>query len=659
MKKLLIFAPALLIAIYVTHTIAKAQQRQAASTAQVEKVPKEDVRLRAEFSSELTDYKKGFRLPEWAKPGRSRQMRFDGGPMFAACQFDSGWKYLTDPETPGFVGMIRSVWTLTNLYTDNIEKRLDEIRAAGYNWIWVSYQLGYSFNDESRQRAQVRRLIQLAHARGIKVTAYFSLTSIFTTSSYIGNPESKTWVQEQMDGKPVAYSGIPIRLMACVNKPGRLDYLKSIVKLAVEDGADDIYYDSIFNRCYCSHCEEGFRKYSERVLGKAQSIPRRAVAEATKAFGIEENFDFLNLTHSSIDGLFAEYGHYAAAKGIAELDRYAKSINPGVLVSANSHRFRYVDDVADIVWCEDSNGRGGRIDEKGNLITPIGVYAWAQAVAGGRETAQLTVAPHEYWQLQKPEYYKLTVADSASFQSNFVMLGSYAFAVRFDDGDPIAKQAWQGIGAGLGFVERNQQFYENARPIADIAIYYSHTTRVLTAPESRDAAGQWQTVAQAFYQAGIPVGIVTDEALIREGAKSMLSKVRMIVLLGISSLSDEEIAVLREYVSLGGKVVATPDSGLYTSFWTRRQSAPWKAESAGTKLVSGVDLTSPQKVSALVEGMMQRSPLARIEGRGYQLVNPTLQKDRLVLHVLNYDTGNPQKNVKVSHVPHRLSERGW
>jgi hypothetical protein len=68
-------------------------------------------------------------------------------------------------------------------------------------------------------------------------------------------------------------------------------------------------------------------------------------------------------------------------------------------------------------------------------------------------------------------------------------------------------------------------------------------------------------------------------------------------------------------------------------------------------LVSGIDLTSPQMVSALVEGMMQRSPLARIEGRGYQLVNPTLQKDRLVLHVLNYDTGSPQKNVKVSLSP--------
>lgn len=219
--------------------------------------PLTDVRLRPEFLADLIAHKKTFRLPDWAQPGRARQVRFDGGPMFAACQFESGWKYLTDPATPGFTGMIKSVWTLTNLYTDDIERRLDEIRAAGYNWVWVSYQLGYAFEDEARQRAQVRRLIRLAHARGIRVTAYFSLTSIFTTSSYTSMPESKGWVQEHADGTPIAYSGIPHRLMACVNKPGRLAYLKKVAALAVQDGADDIFYDSIFNRCYCAQCDAG------------------------------------------------------------------------------------------------------------------------------------------------------------------------------------------------------------------------------------------------------------------------------------------------------------------------------------------------------------------------------------------------------------------
>jgi hypothetical protein len=647
--KNLAFLAYLLLAVFCSPVTAAAQAGQSAS-GRVDKVPQEDARLKAEFLEELTSYKKDFRLPVWAQPGRARQIRFDGGPMFAACQFESGWKYLTDPATPGFVGMIKSVWTLTNLYTDDIGRRLDEIRGAGYNWVWVSYQLGYAFEDEARQRAQVRKLIQLAHARGIKVTAYFSLTSIFSNSAYIGNPESKTWTQEQIDGAPLTYAGIPVRLMACVNKPGRLDYLKKIVRLAVEDGADDIFWDSIFNRCYCAHCEEGFRKYSERVLGKAHAIPRRAAA-GNKAYGIEENFDFLGLTTNSVEGLFAEYGHYAAAKAIAELDRYAKSINPEVLVSANSHRFRYVDQVTDITWCEDSNGRGGRIDEKGQLVTPIGIYAWAQAVAGGREPAQLTVAPHEYWQIQKPEYYKLTIAESASFQATFVMLGGYAFSVRFDDGDVTAKRAWDGVGTGLGFIERHQGFYENARPVADVGLYYSHTTRVLPAPGSKETSDQWQIVAQALYLAGIPLRIITEESALREGASAMLAKAKMMILLGVSSLSDEEIALFREYVGLGGKLAVTPDSGLYTSFWTRRQAAPWGKESAGVKLVSGADLTSSEKVTELAGQLTRRPPLVKIEGRGYQLVNPTLQGERLVLHVLNYETSNPLKNVRVTIAP--------
>ena len=638
-----------------TNTLAEAVPNRDAllaneftSAAQAVAIPSRDLRLTDEFTSELTAYKKDFRLPEWAKQGRARQIRFDGGPMFAACQFESGWKYLTDMKTPGFVGMIKSVWTLTNLYTDDIERRLDEIRAAGYNWIWASYQLGYAIEDEARQRAQVRRLIQLAHARDMQVTAYFSLTSVFTTSAFIGNPESKDWIQEKSDGTPVAYSGIPVRLMACVNKRGRIDYLKKIVRLAVEDGADDIFWDSIFNRCYCSYCEKGFSGYSQRVMGTPHAIPRRTKPAHEKTVGIEESFDFLGLTESSIEGLFAEYNHYAAAQAIADLDRYAKSLNPEILVSANSHRFRYVDQVADLTWCEDSNTKGARIDEQGKLTTPIGIYTWARATAQGKEPAQLTVAPHEYWQLQNPEYYKLTVAEAASFQTNFVMLAGYAFAVRFDDGDIVAKRAWGGISAGLNFIERNPQLFEDAYPVADVGLYYSHTTRISSVAGSRSGAEQWQASAQAFYLAGIPVRLITDEVAVRAGAKDLLDQLKMIVLVSISSLSDEELVVLKEYVRLGGRIMATADSGLYTSFWTKRRGSPWGKEMANVQVVDGNDLTTPNKVSTLVGKLLQRLPMIQISGRGYQLANPTIQEGRLILHILNYETTKPVKSLKVT-----------
>lgn len=613
-------------------------------------VPERDVRLAPDLAAELTAYKKDFRLPDWATQGRARQVRFDGGPMFAACQFESGWKYLIDPKTPGFVGLIKSVWTLTNLYTYDIERRLDEIRAAGYNWVWVSYQLGYAFDDEARQRAQVRRLIQLAHVRGIRVTAYFSLTSIFTNSAFIGNPESRNWAQENADGTPVAYSGIPVRLMACVNKPGRLDYLKKIVRLAVEDGADDIFWDSIFNRCYCSFCERGFRAYSKRVLGREFAIPRKPAETRKKQFGIDENYDFAGLTDTAIAGLYAEYGHYAVARAIAELDRYAKSINPNVLVSVNTHRFRYVDDVADVTWSEDSNQRGGRIDEKGKLITPIGIYAWCQAVARSRKPIQLTVAPHEYWQIQPPAYYKQTIAEAAAFQANFVMLASYAFGVRFDDGDPVARLAWTGISDGLGFIEHHENLFENSEPLADVSLYYSYASR-LRLDAGRQEGPDWQQVIQNLMLAGIPARVVTDESAVRMGAKALLEKAKMLVLVGASCLSNEEVALLEHFTSLGGKLVLAPDSGTYTGFWTRRRTPPWEKDSPGVKIATADELASPKPLATITQTLLNREPMVGIQGNGYQIANPVLNGDRLLLHIVNYDRSRDFENLRLSLSP--------
>ena len=40
--------------------------------------------------------------------------------------------------------------------------------------------------------------------------------------------------------------------------------------------------------------------------------------------------------------------------------------------------------------------------------------------------------------------------------------------------------------------------------------------------------------------------------------------------------------------------------------------------------------------------------MIQIAGRGYQLANPTIQKGRLILHVLNYEIAKPLKNLKVT-----------
>jgi hypothetical protein len=601
--------------------------------------PAHDVRLHPEFLGRLTSYKRDFELPEWARQGCCRQIRIDGGPMFTACQIESKWDYLFNPRTAGFVGVINAVWTLTNLYANDLEQRLDLIRRAGYNWAWVSYQLGYAFEDEARQRAQVRRLIQLAHQRGIRITAYFSLTSIFTRSAFVKNPESRGWIQENEDGSAVAYAGIPERLMACVNKPGRLEYLKRIAKLAVDDGADDIFYDSIFNRCYCRWCLEGFRQYSNTVLGEPHDIPQ---GHRRQSFGIGEQ-SVAGRGADPIRGLFLEYGYYAVACALVVLDAYAKSLNPRITLSANSHQMRFIDDVTDITWSEDSNRKGAYVDGQGRLTTPMGVYAWCQAAAEGHKPIQLTVAPHEYWQLQPPEYYQITTADAASFQCNFVMLAGYAFATRYEEHDPVALRAWEGIGDGLRFIEAHQEFFEDVRPAADIALYQSQATRMMKSLKNQAVRGE--PLVQDFFGAGHPVRLLLDRQAVEGGAEVLTRNFRLIVLPDVLAISDEEIQLLKSYVGHGGRLIVTSASGRYTSFLTKRKSTPWSHPVPGVTITTREDLHAPS-LREMISKVLGRPPFAELAGNGYQFAIPNRQRDRLIVHLLNYNDAEPSINMR-------------
>ncbi len=610
--------------------------------------PNHDIRLKPEFMSGITAYKKDFQRPDWAQPVVARQVRFDGGPMFAASQLESGWNYLFDPETPGFVGVIQATPSLVNFYTHNIEHRLDQVRAAGYNWIWLSYDLGFAWSDEAEQRSQVREVIRLAHERGMRVTAYISLTSLFTRSAFLREPESKGWVQERPDGRPVAYASVPVRLMACVNKPGRLEHLKHIAQMAVSDGADDIHYDSIFNRCYCSYCRRGFREYTKRILGRAFDPPARLSTQAPT--DIQENMPLDGPTGDTVWGLFVEYAGYTVAKALAELDRAAKALNPAVTLSANTHQIRYTDQVTDMTWSEEGNTRGSRISG-GKLFTPLAVYAWGRAISEGTKPFQATVMPELYWTIQPREYYERTVLEAAAFQANFTMLAGYAFGTRMFRKDPVALAAWDGISAGLNFVERHIDLYRDARPVADVAVYYSFASRTLA--EASKEKYDWESDIENLLLAGVPATILIDYQATASSADELAKQFRAIVLTRADCLSDEEIALLREYASKGGSLIVSETTGAHNNFLARRMNQPFfTGETAIQRLMANERL--PEGIGRILK---RHPPVELVGGSGFQFAMPNLSGKLGVIHVVNYDL--PERTAGLSVRIHPSASKTW
>jgi hypothetical protein len=64
--------------------------------------------------------------------------------------------------------------------------------------------------------------------------------------------------------------------------------------------------------------------------------------------------------------------------------------------------------------------------------------------------------------------------------------------------------------------------------------------------------------------------------------------------------------------------------------------------------VRAEDLTAvPAVLSRLVQETLNRPPMVRLGGNGFQVANPTLQRGRLIVHLMNYESEKPQTNFEV------------
>ena len=107
-------------------------------------------------------------VPAWAKPGRIRFARWDGGRMESAKAMLSGWPGFNPPDP-------NRLETMTNWYQPETIRFL---REAGINLVWVTFSNGFSNETEKPQQEEIRRYIDECHRQGIHVMAYESIANM-------------------------------------------------------------------------------------------------------------------------------------------------------------------------------------------------------------------------------------------------------------------------------------------------------------------------------------------------------------------------------------------------------------------------------------------------------------------------------------------------
>ena len=226
-------------------------------------------------------------LPPWAQPGSFRFVRLDGGGIESRKAERTWWGR-------SFTATEKRV--LANVYSEHLDQMLGLLREARINWIWVTWSNGWSFREEAENRAALRRVIAAAHAAGIQVTAYLSASNMFWRSTFRDEPQSRDWLI-YWHGLPVPYGGSPHRLLADVGKPQWRAYLRAKTALALDAGADGVFFDNIFggkrgNQALLSEIQ-WLAEAKAREHGRAKALVYANVHPAPERFDLNDHCDLV------------------------------------------------------------------------------------------------------------------------------------------------------------------------------------------------------------------------------------------------------------------------------------------------------------------------------------------------------------------------------
>ena len=119
------------------------------------------------------------------------------------------------------------------------------------------------------------------------------------------------------------------------------------------------------------------------------------------------------------------------------------------------------------------------------------------------------------------------------------------------------------------FVKKHESLLEQHAPLAHIGIYYSDPTRMSYRKKSveNDKFGsEMKGIEAVLMEDHIPHDFILDYQV----SKERLQKYSLVILPDVRCMSDKEIAVLKDYVRAGGKLIATYTTSLYNEDFEER-----------------------------------------------------------------------------------------
>ena len=423
---------------------------------------------------------------------------------------------------------------------------------------------GFGMAAEKSEMEDARRTAALAHRYGLKVDSYIQWNSLMYETFFAEEPRAKDWVQRDADGRPILLTyGFEQswRYRPCFSNPNYLEYLKRIVRYAVEEVKTDfIHFDNFDlnpepDSCHCDYCTRGLREYL-----KAKYSP----ALRRERFGFE-NLDYINPPRWNVfnrpekmeairDPVIQEWVAFRChvmSEALRQMAEYARSMNPEVAIEVNPHGITGGNRAweagldhaqflkwTDAFWTEEPNQPG--LENDGRLVTRIRSYKLARAF----QNILLAYVDGD----------KVALAEGLAFNQTLGFAGV----------DPLRPETLKYVR----FYRDHRELYHATEDDATVAVLRSYPS--ITYHNARAQLGAI-LVEQALIQSHVPFRLIFDEHL------ADLARYKVLILPDSQCLSDDQLAAIRKFVGHGGGLVAMGQAGLYDE-WLRPRHVPGLSE---------------------------------------------------------------------------------
>ncbi|HWA96583.1 MAG TPA: beta-galactosidase trimerization domain-containing protein [Terracidiphilus sp.] len=498
------------------------------------------------------------------------------------------------------------------------------------------------------------------------------------------HPEYADWVLRDPQGKPYGvyvHNGDPVQRL-CLTGDAYRRGIRQVVKELCAHDIDGVYFDApsgfgYSGICFCETCRRNYRAFSGMDLGRLASLvklnglsfdvgsnlPPDTDMEALIAwfawatYLVREDFlYFRELLHDSNKFMLCHNGDTWSGASLPLQYR----IPDGFMVEASD-------------------------DIPGRLMTGLMGSSMARPY---NKTAQMYLGGYNVTSYGEPPHENPSIVHNTNLE----------------DGDEIQMQGYTDLACGNIplYATANRMFFNigsgSSRHVQEVFAFMKRTEPLLKgsipAPymtivptweslqrwRERKDSWNWPMMSSAMGLAMLDKRIAFDVNPSTEMSEEWLRSQKVIALCGASGISDDDAARLTAWVSRGGGLLVTYDSGLYDAKGRQRQDGGALKEVLGVEIQGGPLTSLPESFYRVVEtspvlGSYEKGAILQADGtlvpvatRGdartvaecWDLRTGIVRGPGIVVHNYGkgrtvYVSGSIEANYRYDRVPSNLS----